>query len=206
MFIHHTVHPDNAKYMGRNIGEIASERGQSPWDAVVEIALLDELQTSFGPPGTDEPDATWKARVEVWRDPRAVVGASDAGAHLDLFLTANYTTTLLGEAVVKRQLLPLEEAINYLTAVPADLYGFVDRGRIKVGAFADLVVLDEHNVGSNETTFKSDLPAGGTRLYADAHGIKSVICNGQEIVCNGEFTSARPGSILRTGVHTTANM
>ena len=206
MSIHHTVHPDNAKYTGRNIGEIASERGQSPWDALVEIALLDELQTSFGPPGTDEPDATWKARVEVWRDPRAVVGASDAGAHLDLFLTANYTTTLLGEAVVKRQLLPLEEAIHYLTAVPADLYGFVDRGRIKVGAFADLVVLDEHNVGSNETTFKSDLPAGGTRLYADARGIKSVICNGQEIVCDGEFTSARPGSILRTGVHTTANM
>ena len=206
MMIHFTVHPDNAKYVGRNIGEIAAERNQSPWDALVDIALLDGLQTAFGHPGSEEPDAAWRARVDVWRDPRAVIGASDAGAHLDLFLSCNYTTVLLGEAVVKRKLLPVEEAVHYLTAVPADLYGLRDRGRIEEGAYADIVVFDESSVASKKITFRTDLPAGATRLYAEAVGIQSVVCNGKEIVSNGEFTANRPGTILRQGVHTKATL
>jgi N-acyl-D-aspartate/D-glutamate deacylase len=101
--------------------------------------------------------------------------------------------------VVKRQLLDMEEAIHYLTAVPADLYGLVGRGRLVEGAYADLVVLDETRVASNEITMRADLPSGATRLYADATGIDHVICNGVEIVCHGEFTDARPGTILRSG-------
>ena len=69
-----------------------------------------------------------KQRVEVWQDSRAIIGASDAGAHLDLFLSSNYTTYMLGEAVRKRALLEMEEAVLMLTEVPANLYGLVDRG------------------------------------------------------------------------------
>ena len=206
MTIQFVVHPDNVQYLGRAIGEIATSQGKSPWDALVDIALKDELQTAFGQPSSEESDAAWEARVKSWRDPRVVVGASDAGAHLDLFLSSNYATVLLGEAVVKRKMLPIEEAVHYLTAVPADLYGLVDRGRIVEGAFADVVVLDEHTVGSNETTFRTDLPAGATRLFADARGIDHVICNGSEIVEHGEFTPRRPGSILRSGRDTRDNM
>lgn len=206
MTIQFVVHPDNEKYLGRTIGEIATTEGKSPWDALVDIALRDDLDTAFGQPSSEESDAAWQARVNAWRDPRVVIGASDAGAHLDLFLSSNYTTVMLGEAVVKRAMMPIEEAVHYLTAVPADLYGIVDRGRITEGAYADLVVLDEHNVGSNETVFRTDLPAGATRLFADARGIDHVICNGSEIVVNGEFTPKRPGSILRSGKDTRANM
>jgi N-acyl-D-aspartate/D-glutamate deacylase len=199
MTIHYTVAPENAGFVGRTIGEIALERGQSAWDALCDIALADDLMTSFGMPPVETPDDDWKARVEIWRDPRAVVGASDAGAHLDMFLSSHYATAMLGEAVVKRQLLDMEEAIHYLTAVPADLYGLVGRGRLVEGAYADLVVLDETRVASNEITMRADLPSGATRLYADATGIDHVICNGVEIVCHGEFTDARPGTILRSG-------
>jgi N-acyl-D-aspartate/D-glutamate deacylase len=202
MTIFHTVAPENAGYLGRNIGEIASERGSSPWDALCEIALADDLETSFGHPSVDEPEADWAARVHVWRDPRAVIGASDAGAHLDMFYSGNYATVMIHEAVTKRGLLPLEEAINLLTAVPADLYALRDRGRLIEGAYADVIVFDEQQISSDTMEMRSDLPAGAARLYAEARGIDHVLCNGVEIVTGGEFTAARPGTILRSGTHT----
>ena len=201
--VFHSPAPENEGCAGRTVGEIAEERGQDPWDTLCDMALADDLETSFGNPAMPEPAADWEARAEIWRDPRAVVGASDAGAHLDLFLSANYATTMLSEAVVKRGLIPLEEAVHLLTEVPADLYGLIDRGVLTEGAYADIVVLDEATVGSGPTTFRSDLPAGASRLYAEATGIENVVCNGAEIVRRGQFTGARPGTLLRSGTHTT---
>ena len=87
--------------------------------------------------------------------------------HISICFSApNYATHMLGEAVVKRGLLTLEEAIHLLTEVPARLYGLIDRGVLKEGAFADLVVLDESRVGSQAETVRTDLPAGASRLYA----------------------------------------
>jgi N-acyl-D-aspartate/D-glutamate deacylase len=86
--------------------------------------------------------------------------------------------------------------------VPADLYFLRDRGRLVEGAYADVIVFDEHSIGSNPMEMRTDLPAGGSRLYAEAKGIDHVLCNGAEIVDHGRFTDARPGTILRSGVHT----
>ncbi len=202
MTIFHTVALQNARYLGRNIGEIADELGKTPWDALCDIALADDLLTSFGHPSTDEPDDVWAARLQVWRDHRAVIGASDAGAHLDMFFSADYATKMLGEAVVKRKMLPLEEAIHLLTAVQADLYMLKDRGRIVEGAYADLVVFDEQRISSNPMEMRADLPAGAARLYAEPNGIDRVLCNGVEIVHENQFTAARPGIVLRAGTHT----
>jgi N-acyl-D-aspartate/D-glutamate deacylase len=202
MTIFHVAAPENEQYLGRNIGEIADERGQSAWDALCDIAIADDLETSFGHPNAEEPDETWDARVAVWRDRRAVIGASDVGAHLDMFFSGNYATVTLHEATVKRDLLPLEEAVHLLTAVPADLYMLRDRGRITEGAYADVLVFDEHTIGSGPMEMRTDLPAGASRLYADAVGIDHVLVNGVEIVRRGEFTTARPGTILRSGTHT----
>ena len=98
--------------------------------------------------------------------------------------------------------MPLEEAVHLLTAVPADLYMLRDRGRLAEGAYADIVVLDEAHVGAGPLHMRADLPAGAARLYADATGIDHVLCNGTEIVRAGEFTEARPGTVLHSGVHT----
>jgi N-acyl-D-aspartate/D-glutamate deacylase len=202
MTIFHTAAPENASLVGRNIGEIAAERGVTPWNALCDIAIADDLETSFGHPSIDEPDENWEARLKVWRDKRAVIGASDAGAHLDMFFSADFATKMLEEAVVKRHLLPLEEAVNLLTAVPADLYFLRDRGRLAEGAYADVIVFDEQSIASSPMEMRTDLPAGASRLYAEATGIDHVLCNGAEIVSHGEFTDARPGTILRSGVHT----
>src|SRR5438874_7831444 len=78
------VAPENEQYRGRMVGEIAKEQGRDPWDVLCDIVIADEMLTSFGTVPPVESDDDWKARLEVWRDSRAVIGASDAGAHLDL--------------------------------------------------------------------------------------------------------------------------
>jgi N-acyl-D-aspartate/D-glutamate deacylase len=189
-------------YIGKTVYEVADHVGNDPWNTLVDLALEDNLELSFGNPPPDEPDTDWEARMEIWRDPRAVVGASDAGAHLDLFLSSNYATHMLGQAVRRRGLMEMEEGVQLLTSVQADLYGLKDRGRLQEGAYADVVVLDEGSIDANPLSVRDDLPAGASRLYSDAVGIDHVICNGAEIVRGGEFTEARPGTVLRSGQHT----
>jgi N-acyl-D-aspartate/D-glutamate deacylase len=135
----------------------------------------------------------------VWRDSRTVIGASDAGAHLDFLATFNYSTVLLGKPVRERKLMPIEEAVHLLTDVPARLYGLKDRGRLAEGWHADVVVLDPETVGAQPVRMRFDLPTDAPRLYGGADGIDHVIVNGTEIVDHGEFTDERPGTLLRSG-------
>ncbi len=158
--------PENEQYRGRMVGEIAEAEGRSAWDVLTSIARADELNTSFGTVPAPETDDDWKARIQVWRDRRALIGASDAGAHLDLLASFNYATEVLGKAVRQRKLLPLEEAINLLTDVPAQLYGLKERGRVVEGWKADVVVLDPETIGSHDVRMRMDLPGGAGRLYA----------------------------------------
>ncbi len=191
--------PELEKYVGREIGEIAATEGKEPWDVVCDITVADNLRTIFTPPDRGADDESWKRRVEVWRDPRAIVGASDAGAHLDFLATFNYSTTMLAEAVRKRGLLATEEAVSLLTNAQARLYGLTGRGRLAEGWCADIVVFDESCVGPAPVVTRDDLPGGALRLYGQAEGIEHVLVNGAEIVRAGEFTDARPGRLLRSG-------
>lgn len=194
-----TFTAENARYRGRTIGDIATELGKSPFDAMIDLALSEDLRTSFMPliPGAD--DDTWRLRAEVWRDPRALIGASDAGAHLDMIDTFALTTTFLGTGVRERGLLSLEDAIHQITDRPARLYGIRDRGRIAEGWRADIVVFDAARVGPGPIHTRSDLPAGASRLYAEAEGIEHVLVNGVEVVRGKRCTGALPGSVLRSG-------
>jgi N-acyl-D-aspartate/D-glutamate deacylase len=198
-----THYPGNKRYEGRAVAEIAAEEHKSDFDALCDIVCSDDLKTLFARSARPETLEDWKARVNVWRDGRAVIGASDAGAHLDLLATFNYTTLLLDHAVREHQVLPLEEAVHLLTEVPADLYGLSDRGRLTEGARADIVIFDEETIGSDPIAMRYDLPASAGRLYAEARGVHHVLVNGEEIVTEGAFTESRPGTLLRGGTDTT---
>lgn len=191
--------PENARYRGRNIGDIAQELGKSPFDTMIDLALSDDLKTSFMPstPGTD--DETWRLRAEVWRDPRALIGASDAGAHLDMIDTFTLSTTFLGSGVRERGLISLEEAVHQITDRPARFYGIRNRGRLAEGWHADVVIFDEKRVGPGPIHTRHDLPAGAARLYAEAEGIEHVLVNGTEIVRGKTCTGALPGTVMRSG-------
>jgi N-acyl-D-aspartate/D-glutamate deacylase len=199
MTIYDVVADENRPYVGRTIGDIAAEQARDSWDVLCDIAVADDLLTSFGKPSPPDSADDWKARLEVWRDQRAVIGASDAGAHVDMLASFNYTTILLAEAVRKHQVISLEEAVHLLADVPAALYGLVERGRIEHGWHADLVVLDPVSVGSDEVAMRFDLPGGAGRLYAGSQGIDHVLVNGRPIVTDGAVTTERAGTLLRSG-------
>lgn len=198
LVVDETFSPANAGYEGRTVGDIASERAVDPFDALLDIVVADDLRTGLRPP-IPESEADWEVRAKVWRDPRTIVGGSDAGAHLDVMCGAIYSTSMLGDGVRKRGLLSWEEAVHQLTDVPARLYGLRDRGRVAEGWWGDLVVIDPSRVGHGPERTRADLPGGASRLYAEAEGIEHVIVNGTEIVRAGEFTGETPGAVLRSG-------
>jgi N-acyl-D-aspartate/D-glutamate deacylase len=197
------VADENLPYVGRSVGEIAAEHGRDPWDVLCDISVADELHTGFGWVAPTDTDEDWKARLPFWRDSRAVIGGSDAGAHLDFLAQFNYATVLLARAVRDHGLLSLEEAVHLLTDVPARLYGLAQRGRIELGWHADLVVLNPATVGSDDLAMRFDLPGGAGRLYAAADGIDHVLVNGAPIVSDGKITAQRPGRVIRSGRDTT---
>ncbi len=186
-------------FEGRTIGAIATELGKTPWDALCDIAIDDDLNTVIASMDTGQNDASWEKRVEVWRDPRAIVGASDAGAHLDMIDSFSYATTLIARTTVDRSLLPLEEAVHYLTGSPAALYGLKGRGILAAGNAADIVVFDPTRIGPGEVFTKFDLPGGAGRVYGEANGISNVLVNGVPCVDHGDLLDARPGTLLRSG-------
>ncbi len=196
-----TFAPENQALSGRTVADVAAERGADPFDALLDVVVADDLRTVLMPPARGDDPESWRLRSEAWRDPRVVVGASDAGAHLDMLATFSYSTSLLA-ANRAHELLPLEEAVHLLTDVQARLYGIRDRGRIAEGWHGDVVVFDENRVGPGPVHTRYDLPAGAGRLYAEAEGIEHVLVNGTEIVTGGTLTGDRPGTLLRSGQDT----
>ncbi len=190
---------ETRKLEGRKIGEIARESNANAFDTLCDIVVADGLRTGLRPDfGGPEPDDVWKMRAEVWRDSRAVIGGSDAGAHLDMMSGASYTTFVVGDAV-RNGHVSLEEAVHLLTDVPARLYGLRDRGRLEPGAHADIVCFDPATVGpAGERTF-DDLPGNAHRIVAESHGVHHVLVGGTETVRDGAYTSATPGVVLRSG-------
>ena len=138
-------------------------------------------------------------RREIWNDPNVLMGASDAGAHLDMFNTFALTTQLLGEGVRDRGIWPLEEGVRQITSVLADAFGLKGRGRIEQGAAADLVVFDPDTIGCGPIAMRDDLPGGESRLYGDSVGIHHVIVNGVPVAEGNSATGRKGGRILRSG-------
>jgi N-acyl-D-aspartate/D-glutamate deacylase len=197
-----TFAPANAGAEGRRIGDLAAEAGADAFDVLLDLVIADELRTGLRPAGMRETADDWTLRAEVWRDPRAVIGGSDAGAHLDMMCGAIYSTALLAHGVREFEVISMEEAIHQLTGVPASLYGLVDRGRIADGFAADLVLFDPAEVGYGPERTRDDLPGGAARLYAGSTGVERVLVGGVAVVDAGELTGATPGTLLRSGTHT----
>jgi N-acyl-D-aspartate/D-glutamate deacylase len=194
-----TYAPQNEGLTGRTVDAIAKERGADPFETLFDIVVADELRTGLWPQPSDDDADSWQLRLQVWRDERAMIGGSDAGAHLDRMCGARYPTIFLGDVVRERGLLALEEAVHMMTDVPARFFGLKARGRIAEGWHADLVLFDPRTIASEPIRMRADLPGNSERLFAGARGIERVFVNGVEIVCGGKQTGNLPGRILRSG-------
>ena len=189
----------NAGLKGRVVKEIAAERGQEAFDALVEICINDELKTILWPmPNDNDPD-TWALRQQAWAEDDIMLGGSDAGAHLDRMAGAPFPTRFLGDCLRGRKLVPIETAVKMMTDDPAQLFGLRDRGRLAEGYIADIAIFDPETVTSEDATLVKDLPGESARLTAGSVGMEHVLVGGVEIVRHGAATGETPGVVLRAG-------
>ncbi len=193
-----SVSADRLKSLvGKKVADIARERGVEPTDAFLDVSLEDDLKTRFNVP-------LFNVNVErvgaLISHPGTLIGLSDAGAHIDVFCTADYTTHLLGAWVRDNRVLTLERAIQRITSEPADFFGISDRGRLAVGQAADIVIFNPETVDSIlRPEMVHDFPGGVGRLVTRSRGIDYTIVNGQVLYqADMVHTGARPGRVLRS--------
>ncbi|MFJ3617874.1 amidohydrolase family protein [Streptomyces iakyrus] len=189
----------NAGLTGRVVKDIAEERGQEPFECLVEICAMDDLRTVLWPMPTDNDPASWALRAQTWQHEDVLLGGSDAGAHLDRMCGAPYTTRFLGDCLRGRKLVGLEQAVKMLTDDPARLFGLRERGQVREGWHADLVLLDPERIDAGPATLVHDLPGDSPRLDSRALGVRAVWVNGVEAIRDDVVTGAVPGRVLRSG-------
>jgi N-acyl-D-aspartate/D-glutamate deacylase len=192
-----TARPENQTFEGKNIEELARLQTKSPIDAFLDLALTEDLITTFEDSATQ---GDLHAVKEIFSSPHVLLGQSDAGAHV-----ANgnpgfgYSTIMLAYWVRQRQIMSLEDAIKKLTFLPASLFGIHDRGLLRRGMAADVVVFDPEKIDLAEPEKVHDLPEGAPRYIQRAKGIHYSIVNGTVLMKNGAHTGLYPGKVLRSG-------
>lgn len=190
-----TLSPSQSNLEGRTIEEIARERGVDPVDALLDIGLADNLQTTFIVRllNVDE-----KRVGDLIADDGNLISLSDAGAHLTLFCDAGYGMHLLGRWVRELGRFSLPHAIRKLTSDPAQIYGILDRGRLEVGAWADLMLFDPKTIHVSRARRVDDLPSGASRLIRSAPGLHGVWVNGTQVFDGKDYVKVKPpGKVLR---------
>ena len=185
----------------RSLETVARERGVHPLDLALDLGIASDLRARFRVSVLNFDEAEV---AELLRDPHTILGLSDAGAHASQLCDACFSTHLLGHWVRELGVLRLEEAVRMLTSEPARVFGLGDRGRLAVGAPADVVVFDPDTVAPTPLSRVRDLPAGADRLVAQARGIEAVVVNGRLLRRDGKDvldpTGPLPGRVLRGGV------
>jgi N-acyl-D-amino-acid deacylase len=184
------------RYEGFTIGEIAAREGKHPVDAMLDIACAGNLMVGFATKLIETPPASMK---EIANSPVALPGVSDGGAHTKFVTTARYPTELISYWVREHEIMSLEAAHWRLSSYPALAAGLKDRGFLREGAPADIIVYDYERLDSGPQERLWDYPGGEMRLVQKATGYERIIVNGVTTFIDGECTDATPGRLLRHG-------
>jgi len=189
--------PENEKFVDRSIRDLARELDVAEEDAMIDLALAEELATEFVW-RTDTPE--WREGTKVAQlDPHMIVGTSDGGAHLDRDDGAESSSYFLRHWVREWGAWTLEEGVRQLTQWPAALCGFSDRGMVRPHFAADLMVFDPDEISPDYKEFVRDFPNGEGRYVSKPRGVHATIVNGVPIVLDGELVpdAGHPGQVLR---------
>ncbi|NUU22570.1 MAG: amidohydrolase family protein [Streptomycetaceae bacterium] len=191
--------------VGRRVTDLAAEAGggATPLDVLLDLALAEDLRTRFGITFANDDEAALRTLLSPETAEGCVLGLSDAGAHAGQICDAQMPVDFLAHWVRDRDLMSPEQGVHRLTGEPADLLGLPDRGRIRVGAAADLLVLHWDELRAPVPRRVTDLPAGGERLVVDAPpGLPHILVNGTPIRRDGRDATgtldALPGRLLGT--------
>ena len=178
----------------RSMADLASERGLDPVELMIDLALAKDLKLFLRQPIANEDQ---EQALEMMKHPRSVVTFSDSGAHVSQIMDSSLQTHIFSHWVREKEAFTLEEAVRLVTYDTATQFGFHDRGLLREGMAADIVLFDPSTIGARMPEVVTDLPAGAKRLKQTANGIMATIVNGQVLLRNNEPTGATPGQLLR---------
>jgi N-acyl-D-amino-acid deacylase len=188
---------DNVHATHRSVVDLAKERNCHPVELIMDLAVERDMNVFFFHPIANEDQ---DIALELMKLPRAVVTFSDSGAHVSQIMDSSLQTHLLSHWVREKQAFTLEEAVKLITNDTATQFGFHDRGLLREGLAADIVVFDPDTVGPRMPEVVCDLPAGAKRLKQKCDGMHATIFNGQVLLRDNEPTGNLPGRLLRRKV------
>jgi N-acyl-D-amino-acid deacylase len=187
--------PSASELVGLTVAEAASRTNRDAIDFLCDTLIDDRLTTLVQMMVANRDLA---GVFDLMVDPGTLVALGDSGAHAMSVTNYRYSTYLLSELVIRQKQLTLEHAVALMTTRPARLYGLADRGELRVGAVADVCVIDPAELALGDIEVVRDLPGGGSRLFQGARGYRSVFVAGEQTIDNDAPTGARPGAMLRS--------
>jgi len=188
-----TLAPGRPEYGGRTLADIAREQGTHPVDVLCDQIVADDLQTLIDVPIFNLSE---EGVVQFLEDEGTLLGLGDAGAHVMSVTNYRYPTFLLEDLVRKQGAISIETAVRRMTSLPAEIHGLSDRGRLAVGARADVCVIDREAIRLGPVEVRHDLPGGAPRLVQRGHGYRHVLVNGVPTIEDDQPTGARAGEML----------
>jgi N-acyl-D-amino-acid deacylase len=195
LLVNAVTRPEHAGLVGRSVADLAAERGVAPADCMLDLALSEDLAVEW----------MWSTETEAWRigtraaasDPHMVLGVSDGGAHLDRDDGSEWSSWFFDRWVRRWGAWTIEDAVRLMTQIPASLCGFSDRGQLRPGFAADVMIFDPDTLAPDRKEFVHDFPNGEGRWRSQPKGLLATIVNGVPIVFRGATTGALPGQVVR---------
>ncbi len=176
-----------------SVDDLARQRSRNPVEVMIDLILDDEDLVFVQPLVNDKPEDV----LGMLKHPRTLATFSDSGAHVCQEMGSSLQTHLLSYWVRQKQAFTLEEAVRMLTFENASAWNITDRGLLRTGMAADIVVFDEATIKPSLPTVEHDLPGGARRLVQKAKGIDATIVNGAVTLEHGDSTGAVPGTIIK---------
>ena len=175
------------------VAQLSAQRGKHPVEVMIDLVLENDNQVFVQPLVNEQPDHV----LGMLKHPRTLATFSDSGAHVCQEMGSSLQTHMLSYWVRAKQAFTLEEAVRKLTFDNASAWELNDRGLLRTGYRADLVLFDEVRVRPAMPSVETDLPGGARRLVQKAEGIAAVVVNGQVTLENGDATGRMPGALVR---------
>jgi len=197
LFVVEAAKPENRKLEGATLADLARQANKDPLNTILDLALSENLETTFVAQLLHNDE---EAVGKILADPDTHISLSDAGAHLTFFCDAGFGLHLLGHWSRDLGVLDLPQAVHRLTGQPAGIFGIPNRGLLREGYAADLMLFDPATVARGEKRRSHDLPSGAARLTTSAVGLHGVWVNGVKVadakgLCADR--TARPGEVMR---------
>ncbi len=181
--------------IGVPLDQLAAERGTTPFDLMLDLALADDMTTRFQVVLENDADDETGALLA---DKRTILGLSDAGAHASQLCDACYSTHLLGHWVRERKAITLEDGVWRLSGHAATAFRIAERGFVREGYYADLVAFDPDTIGASDVQRVYDQPGGADRLIALSTGVEHMWVNGvASRVAGVDVPDVAAGRVLR---------